>query len=170
MRWSFKILLLVGPLLLIETLTHAQQPELIVQTNHAGPVTAVAFSPDGKLLATAGNAIKLWDVSSGKQLRALAGHSPMYPLPSMVSSIAFSPDGKYLASGGMDNQIKLWDVASGRELLVICKRDEGLSDRIWRVDRRSNVLDETFFQSDWPEGTRIVDRRIKESDLISTSW
>jgi len=49
--------------------------------------------------------------------------------------------------------------ATGRELLVICKRDNDLNDRIWRVDRRSNVLDEAFFQSDWPEGTRIVDRR-----------
>ena len=49
--------------------------------------------------------------------------------------------------------------ATGRELLVICKRDSALNDKIWRVDRRSNVLDEAFFQSDWPDGTRIVDNR-----------
>jgi len=49
--------------------------------------------------------------------------------------------------------------ATGRQLLVICKRDSALNDKVWRVDRRSNVLDEAFFQSDWPEGTRIVDNR-----------
>ncbi|MHC4740758.1 MAG: RNA polymerase sigma factor [Planctomycetota bacterium] len=49
--------------------------------------------------------------------------------------------------------------ATGRGLLVICKRDNALGDRIWRVDRHSNVLDEVFFQLDWPEGTRKVDRR-----------
>jgi RNA polymerase sigma factor (sigma-70 family) len=49
--------------------------------------------------------------------------------------------------------------AAGRGLLVICKRDKGLGDRIWRVDRHSNVLDEVFFQLDWPEGTQVVDRR-----------
>ncbi|MBN2270937.1 MAG: hypothetical protein JXN61_10005, partial [Sedimentisphaerales bacterium] len=49
--------------------------------------------------------------------------------------------------------------ATGRELLVICKRDSALNDKVWRVDRRSNVLDEAFFQSDWPEGTRTIDNR-----------
>jgi len=49
--------------------------------------------------------------------------------------------------------------AAGRGLLVICKRDNSLNDRIWRVDRHSNVLDEVFFQFDWPEGTKIVDKR-----------
>ncbi|MHC4744617.1 MAG: RNA polymerase sigma factor [Planctomycetota bacterium] len=48
--------------------------------------------------------------------------------------------------------------ASGAGLLVICKRDSA-SDKIWRVDRRSSVLDEVFFESHWFEGTRIIDNR-----------
>ncbi|MCK4292593.1 MAG: RNA polymerase sigma factor, partial [Planctomycetes bacterium] len=49
--------------------------------------------------------------------------------------------------------------ASGRGLLVVCKRDSSRDDRIWRVHRHSNVLDELFFQFDWPDGTKIVDNR-----------
>lgn len=49
--------------------------------------------------------------------------------------------------------------AAGRGLLIICKRDKGLNDKIWRVDRHSNVLDEDYFQGDWPTGLTTIDRR-----------
>ena len=51
----------------------AQKPELVVQTGHADNVLSVAFSPDGKLLASGSEdaAIKLWDVSTGQELAAL---------------------------------------------------------------------------------------------------
>jgi small nuclear ribonucleoprotein (snRNP)-like protein len=48
---------------------------------------------------------------------------------------------------------------AGRGLLVICKRDNTLNGRIWRVDRHTNVLDEVFFQVNRPEGIEIIDRR-----------
>jgi RNA polymerase sigma-70 factor (ECF subfamily) len=44
-------------------------------------------------------------------------------------------------------------------LLVICKQQSTLNDRVWRVDRHINVLDEVFFQVNQPEGTGIIDRR-----------
>ena len=78
-------------------------------------VNSVAFSPDGKTLASGSEdaTIKLWDVASGKELRTLAGHS------GCVDSVAFSPDGKTLASGSDDSTIKLWDVASGKKLRTL---------------------------------------------------
>jgi len=76
-------------------------------------VHSVAFSPDGKLLATTtlvGNEARLWDLPSGKQLAALKGHVQG------VSAVVFSPDGKTLATGGMDRKVKLWNVATHQEM------------------------------------------------------
>ncbi|MCS6936254.1 MAG: WD40 repeat domain-containing protein [Candidatus Bipolaricaulota bacterium] len=78
-------------------------------SGHTSVVTSVAFSPDGKLLASGAqdNTVKLWEVASGQEVRTLSGHT------SYVRSVAFSPDGRLLASGALDQTIKLWEVASG---------------------------------------------------------
>jgi WD40 repeat protein len=74
-------------------------------------VWSVAFSPDGRLLASGSedHTIKLWEVASGSLVRTLSGHTDH------VFSVAFSPDGRLLASGAAwpDNTIKLWEVATG---------------------------------------------------------
>jgi RNA polymerase sigma factor (sigma-70 family) len=74
----------------------------------------VAFSPDGKKLASAegpDKSVKLWDVATGNELKTFQGHTKG------VIAVAFSPDGKTLASAGGEGEIKLWDIASGKERL-----------------------------------------------------
>jgi serine/threonine protein kinase/uncharacterized protein with WD repeat len=72
---------------------------------HASEIYSVAFSPDGKLLASGGwdPVIKLWDVGSWSLRQELRGAN-------VVTSLAFSPDGKLLASGSLDYTMKLWRV------------------------------------------------------------
>lgn len=68
-----------------------------------GPANAMAFSPDGKLLAAAvGNNIQLWDPANGMLLTSLTGHSDS------LLHLAFSMDQHSLASAGLDNQLYLW--------------------------------------------------------------
>jgi WD40 repeat protein len=78
-------------------------------------VVSLAFSPDGKRLATGSEdaRITLLDPVSGKVLRSSIGHA------STVLALAFSPDGKRLASASHDRTVKIWDTASGKELLTL---------------------------------------------------
>src|SRR6202008_4063769 len=92
---------------------------------HSSGVDGVAFSPDGKRLATASwdHTAKVWDVESGKELLALRGHS------SGVYGVAFRPDGKRLATASSDHTAKVWDARSGKELLTL----RGHSDSVGGV-------------------------------------
>ncbi len=78
-------------------------------------LTSVAWSPDGKRLATGSDdqTAKVWDAASGKELLTLRGHA------GSVYSVAWSPDGKRLATGSWDKTAKVWDAASGQELLTL---------------------------------------------------
>jgi WD40 repeat protein len=81
-------------------------------SGHSNYVLSVAFSPDGKVLASGSydKTIELWEVATGRKITSLTGHS------NYVLSVAFSPDGRVLASGSFDKTIKLWEVATGREI------------------------------------------------------
>jgi WD40 repeat protein len=105
--------------------------ELSPSTGHHSNLTAVALSPDGKIVASASEdrTIRLWETATGKELRQLRGPDDLFTFDLLefkfrqirgvedtVESLAFSPDGKTLASGDQGTQIGLWEVASGKQL------------------------------------------------------
>jgi RNA polymerase sigma factor (sigma-70 family) len=85
-----------------------------VRFRHEGNINSVAFSPDGKIIATGSldNTLRLWDAATGKELCRF-GEQNRPRFVAQIFCIAFSPDGKTVASGGNDNKVHLWDRASG---------------------------------------------------------
>jgi RNA polymerase sigma factor (sigma-70 family) len=96
----------------------ADGKELRTLEGHEATHPCLAFSPDGRFLATGdtGGTIRLWDPTTGQELRQIDG--PRKPGPQSAESlwsIAFSPDGHTLAAGYSDRTVRLWEVASGGE-------------------------------------------------------
>ncbi len=96
----------------VSVLSQANLREQVRLEGHQGLITSVAFSRDGKKLASVSwdQTVRLWEVGTGRSLATLQGHTEP------VTSVAFSPDGKKLASGARDDTVRLWEVGTGRSL------------------------------------------------------
>src|SRR5262249_3240861 len=78
---------------------------------HAGPVTALAFTPDSSTVASGGAAtVRQWDVGTGRERNPLPGHRRR------VAVVTLAPDGRTLATRSSDKSVRLWDAQTGREL------------------------------------------------------
>ena len=97
-------------ILLYGTKTY-DNPEIL--KGHTGKIWSIAFRPDGKVIASAGQdrTVRLWDVNTRQQIKTF--EIKVHP----ISNIVFSPDGKMLASGGVSDGIDkawLWDAGTGK--------------------------------------------------------
>lgn len=110
---------------------------------HSSDVNSVAFSVDGKTLASGSddNTIKLWNLTNLQEIHTLKGHS------GWVWCVAFSGDGKTLASASVDKTIKLWNPETGQEIITLKGHTAGVSSIAFSPDGKtlaSGSLDNTI--------------------------
>ena len=99
---------------------------------HIGAVSAVAFSPDGRVLYSAGHdhTVRLWDLRTAKTIRKLAGHTDV------VYGLACSRDGLRLATASWDGTVKVWDTRDGTESFTCRGHDEAVLRVAFSPDSR----------------------------------
>src|SRR5437868_4043951 len=95
-----------------------------VRLRHDHIVQALAFSPDGKTLASGGfdYTVRLWNLSSRQEIRRLGqihARSGAYNGARLVHAVAYSPDGKKLAAALDDNSVHVWEAETGKELFKL---------------------------------------------------
>ena len=164
--------------------------DLLTMRGHTAEVFSVAWSPDGRRLASgdADGQVRLWDRATGRTIRMLAGHREE------VAVVAWSPDGSRLASAGSDRVIRVWDPESGQliaqlrghadvvrsvtwsphgDRLASCALNKDSRIRVWDVASAKQLLAwdagkfEPPFQVAWsPEGDRLAACHSRNSVVV----
>lgn len=126
--------------------------ELLSLPGSQSPVTCIAYSPDGRMIATGGydKSVHIWDANTGHEIHTLLGHT------SRLFCLAFSPDSKFLASGSSDNTARIWDIDSEQTQFTLTGHTQAVggvafsSDGTWLAtagyDNTARIWDATTGQ------------------------
>ncbi len=156
------------------TTTSLNQP-LFTYTGHAKEVTSVAWSPDGKRVASGSSdtTVQVWNASDGSHLFTYHGHSEG------VDAVAWSPDGKRIASGSGDlestddNTVQICNASDGSRLLTYTGHSDVVDAVAWSPDGRriaSGSYDQTVQVWDASDGSHVFTYTGHSTDVYSVAW
>ncbi len=137
---------------------------------HATRVTAVAWSPDSKRLASVSydKTVRIWDIMTGGNVFTYRGHSDR------VLSVAWSPDGKRIATASTDRTVHVWDAATGKSIFTHAGHASGPVNAVaWSPDGKFIVSagdDKTVQIWDVASGNRIFIYRDHTGSVITVAW
>lgn len=133
--WKFVLAIAAAVMLCFFPFTHkdnvAEGMTLVSYWHQGGPVSAIAWSPNGKYIATGGwdHTVQVWDAKSGDTpMETYTGHSEL------VDTLAWSPDGKYIASGSWDHTVQVWNASTGQHILTHIEGNEFVNTLAWSPD------------------------------------
>jgi WD40 repeat protein len=147
-----------------------QATRIATLEGHSEAVYAVAWSRDGKTLATAGfdNTVRLWDAVTHKNLKTFDGHTKL------VLAVAISPDGRRILSGSLDNTAKIWDYPVTGPIKSLDKSSVPLSHSATRPDAKQFVasLGKTVAVFDTTSGKTLFKQKEipGTATITSTAW
>ncbi|MEO6888906.1 MAG: WD40 repeat domain-containing protein, partial [Ktedonobacteraceae bacterium] len=103
---------------------------LLTYRNHSNSVSALAWSPDGKYIASASwdKTVQVWDASNGNLLVTYRGHSDF------VDALAWSYNGKYIASASWDHTVQVWNASTGARLFTYRRHMDFVDALAWSPD------------------------------------
>jgi WD40 repeat protein len=138
---------------------------LYTYRGHSFIVGAVAWSPDGRRIASGDMDVQVWDATDGGHVFTYRSHS------SYVHAVAWSPDGRRIASGGNDNTVQVWDAADGGHVFTYRGHSDGVSAVAWSPDGRRIASGDMDVQVwDAADGSHVFTYRGHASAVLAVVW
>ncbi len=142
---------------------------------HTDTVQAIAWSPDGKRIASAGNAAQLhvWNSRNGQRYFTCFGHGDI------IQAVAWSPNGKYIASGSRDHTVRIWDAVSGQVVSIYRGHPSSVNAICWAPEYNGPLIvsgsDDPVVHIWHAPDTRLIDTHFNPgkgnpSRINAVSW
>ncbi len=152
--------------------SNAPQPQrntVFICSGHTSRILALAWSPNGTRIATAGydKTVRLWDTSNGKSSALYRGHSDH------VNAVVWSPDGQRVASASDDRTIQIWDAVSRAMLMTLQGHVNKVTSLAWSLDSprlASGSLDKTVLVWDTNSGRTLFVYSGHSDTVLSLAW
>ncbi|MCB1177790.1 MAG: TIR domain-containing protein, partial [Leptospiraceae bacterium] len=147
---------------------YAFSREILNIKGHNKEVKVVAYSPNGKILASGSvdKRILIWDSSSGKKINSIE-----LVKTGNVTSLSFSPDGKILGSGFQNGKIILWDIATGKEIKTLKSNNYSINTLVFHPIEENKIItgsnDKTIKIWDIESGSEMLSLK-GHSGIVST--